>query len=386
MNRSIVFMMDYRGDQLQIGGTSNYLKLLAPRVRDCGFEVRVAIPYSRRTEDVREFMENNNIPVDNVDISPQSGNVMFRLKTAYNYFSTIKPDLAHFVLPWWNSCEYGILAAKFASIRARVVTYQSFPEKIEKNIFQGMSGVLRRYRHNFACNSVHKAISVSEVNKHRIISNGFYPAHKLKVIRNMIETDRFANVEDVIDFRRKWGVDNSTVLITVVGYLEEIKGHSYLLKALPNIIKHHPNIIVALVGDGELKSQFENQVRESNIVDQVLFAGWQEEVPSILAISDILVLPSLSEGLPFVVPEAMASGLPVVATRVGGIPEAVIEGETGFLVEPASASGLEQALVRMLDDRNLMRNMGAKGQQRAFREFNVDRMVGDTCALYSTLL
>ena len=97
MNRSIIFMMDYRGDQLQIGGTSNYLKRLAPRVRECGFEVRVAIPKSKRTEDVREFMETNNIPGDNVDISPQAGNVMFRLKTAYNYFSTINPDLAHFV-------------------------------------------------------------------------------------------------------------------------------------------------------------------------------------------------------------------------------------------------------------------------------------------------
>jgi len=202
----------------------------------------------------------------------------------------------------------------------------------------------------------------------------------------MLETDRFANVENAIDFRRKWGVDDSTVLVTVVGYLEEIKGHSYLLKALPNIVKHHPNIIIVLVGDGELKSQFENQVRESNMVDKVLFAGWQEEVPSILAVSDVLVLPSLSEGLPFVVPEAMASGLPVIATRVGGIPEAVIEGETGFLVEPASASGLEQALVRMLNDRNLMRDMGAKGKQRAFLEFNVERMVDDTCELYSTLL
>ena len=73
MNRSIIFMMDYRGDQLQIGGTSNYLKLLAPRVRDCGFEVRVAIPYSKRTEDVREFMETNNIPVDNAKESFRFG-------------------------------------------------------------------------------------------------------------------------------------------------------------------------------------------------------------------------------------------------------------------------------------------------------------------------
>jgi len=386
MTRNIVFMIDYRGDQLQIGGNSNYLKLLVPRVRDAGYNVRIAMPYSKRTEDVFEFMRSNNVPVDNVDISPQSGNVLVRLKTAYNYFSTVKPDLAHFVLPWWNSCEYGILAAKFASIRARVVTYQSFPEKIEKHIFKGVSGILRRYRHNFACRSVHKAISVSEVNKHRIISNGFYTSHKLTVIRNMIETDRFANVENPIDFRHKWGVDDSTVLIIVVGYLEEIKGHDYLLQALPNIVRHHPNILVALVGDGELRKQFEHQVRENNMGHKVLFAGWQEDVPSILATSDILVLPSLSEGLPFVVPEAMAAGLPVVATRVGGIPEAVIEGRTGFLVKPASVFELEQALVRLLDDPNLMRDMGARGKQRAFQEFNVERMVGDTCKLYGTLL
>ena len=386
MTRNIVFMIDYRGDQIQIGGNSNYLKLLVPRVRDAGYNVRIAMPYSKRTEDVLEFMRSNNVPVDNVDISPQSGNVLVRLKTAYNYFSTMKPDLAHFVLPWWNSCEYGILAAKFASIRARVVTYQSFPEKIEKHIFKGVSGILRRYRHNFACRSVHKAISVSEVNKHRIISNGFYTSYKLTVIRNMIETDRFANVENPIDFRQKWGVDDSTVLIIVVGYLEEIKGHDYLLQALPNIVRHHPNILVALVGDGELRQQFEHQVRENNMEHKVLFAGWQEEVPSILAASDILVLPSLSEGLPFVVPEAMAAGLPVVATRVGGIPEAVIEGRTGFLVKPASALELEQALVRLLDDRNLMRDMGARGKQRAFQEFNVERMVGATCKLYGTLL
>ncbi len=386
MTRNIVFMMDYRGDHLQIGGTSNYLKLLAPRVRDSGLNVRVAIPYSRRTEDVLEIMKVNNIPVDNIDISPQSGHVLSRLNTAYNYFSSLSPDLAHFILPWWNSCEYGILGAKFAGVGARVVTYQSFPEEIDKKIFQGISGTLRRYRYNFACNSVHKAISVSEVNKHRLIANGFYLPHKVEVIRNMIEVDMFANVENAIDFRREWGVDDSTVLITVVGYLEPIKGHRYLLQALPNIVRHHPNILVALVGDGELKMQFENQVRESNMGDKVLFAGWQQDVPSILAASDLLVLPSLSEGLPFVVPEAMAAGLPIVATRVGGIPEAVVEGKTGFLVDAASALELQQAIVRMLDNPDNMREMGVAGNKRATEEFNVERMVADTCKVYSAIL
>ena len=386
MNRSIVFMMDYRGDQLQIGGTSNYLKLLAARVRDYGFMVRVAIPYSKRTEDVRAFMEVNNIPVDNIDISPQAGHVLSRLNTAYKYFSSMRPDIAHFILPWWNSCEYGILGAKLAGVGARVVTYQSFPEYIDNNVFHGLSGVLRRYRHNYACNAVHKAISVSEVNKHRLVDTGFYLPEQVTVIRNMIEVDRFENIEDLIDFRREWEVDDNTILITVVGYLEEIKGHRYLLQALPNIVRHHPNILVALVGDGELKKQFEKQVVENRVADKVLFAGWQQDIPSILAASDLLVLPSLSEGLPFVVPEAMAAGLPVVATKVGGIPEAVVEGITGLLVDAASALELELAIVRMLDNPAKMIEMGVAGNKRATEEFNVERMVADTCKVYSAIL
>ena len=132
--------------------------------------------------------------------------------------------------------------------------------------------------------------------------------------------------------------------------------------------------------------QFENQVRESNMGDKVLFAGWQQDVPSILAASDLLVLPSLSEGLPFVVPEAMAAGLPIVATRVGGIPEAVVEGKTGFLVDAASALELQQAIVRMLDNPDNMREMGVAGNKRATEEFNVERMVADTCKVYSAIL
>ena len=121
-------------------------------------------------------------------------------------------------------------------------------------------------------------------------------------------------------------------------------------------------------------------------MEKVVFAGWHEDVPDVLAASDLLVLPSLSEGLPFVVPEAMAAGLPVVATRVGGIPEAVIEGKTGLLVEPASAHGLQDAIVKMLQDPERMRSMGKAGQARAWAEFDVERMVDETCEVYRNLL
>ncbi len=379
-------MLDYKGDQLQIGGTSNYLKLLAPRVRDAGFDVRVAMPYSPRTEDLLAVLQNAAIPVDDVDISPQAGHVFRRLKTAYTYFLSRPLDLVHFVLPWWNSCEYGILGARLASVSARVVTYASFPEVIDQRVYEGLSGAVRRQRHRFTCNSVHKAISVCEINKRRLVANGFYSSQKVPVIKVMVEPDHFACVDGSTDFRSNWGVDRSQVLIIVIGYLEEIKGHRYLLQALPTILQLHPNVVVVFVGDGVLKASLEAQVRENQLVEKVVFAGWQEDVPGVLAASDLLVLPSLSEGLPFVVPEAMAAGLPVVATRVGGIPEAVIEGQTGLLVEPASPQGLEKAIVSLLDNPERARAMGKAGQARARDKFDVTRMVDETCGVYRDLL
>ncbi len=386
MTNRIVFMLDYKGDQLQIGGTPNYVKLLAPRVRDAGFDVRVAMPYSPRTDDLLAGLRNAAVPVDDVDTSPQAGHALRRLHTAYSYFSAQCPDIVHFVLPWWNACEPGILGARMARVPVRVATYQAFPEAIDLQLYEGVSGAVRQQRHRFTCNSVHKAISVSELHKRRLVANGFYSSHKITVIKNMVELNTFARADGSTGFRREWGVDESQVLITVIGYFEEIKGHRYLLQALPNILRRHPNVVVAFVGDGLLKASLQAQVRENQLVEKVVFAGWHEDVPDVLAASDLLVLPSLSEGLPFVVPEAMASGLPVVATRVGGIPEAVVEGKTGFLAEPASALGLQDAIVKMLQDPERMRSMGKAGQARARAEFDVEWMVSKTCEIYRSLL
>jgi glycosyltransferase involved in cell wall biosynthesis len=118
----------------------------------------------------------------------------------------------------------------------------------------------------------------------------------------------------------------------------------------------------------------------------VVFAGHRTDVPEILQALDIFVLPSNWEGLPNAVLEAMAAGLPVVATRVGGVPEVVVEGQTGILVPPRDPNALADALLTLLRDPNLRRRMGQAGRQRVQEYFSVDQMVSKTETLYEQLL
>ena len=111
MNAKVGFMLDYVGDELQLGGTSNYVKLLAPRVRDYGYEVRVSMGLSSRTQDLQMALLSAGIPVDDVDTSMRGGSPTNRLLTAYSYFRRQRFDIAHFMLPWWNACGGGILGA-----------------------------------------------------------------------------------------------------------------------------------------------------------------------------------------------------------------------------------------------------------------------------------
>ena len=298
---NVVFMLDYKGDQLQIGGTQSYIKLLAPRVRDAGFDVRVAMPVSPRTKNLQVSLESASIPVDDIDTSPQGGNVLRRFYVVFRYLSSQSPNVVHFMMPWWNACEYGIFAAWMARVPACVATYHAVPRVIDPKVYEGFSGFARRQRHRFMLRCVDKAIAVSEKNRCRLLENRFYSSQRVVAIKNGIETQAFGPVDGYVDYRHEWGVDKSSVLITLVGYLEEIKGHRYLLQALPDVLRRHSNVVVAFVGDGVLRTSLEAYVRENNLSDHVIFAGWHEDVHRILAVSDILVLPSISEGMPLVV-------------------------------------------------------------------------------------
>jgi glycosyltransferase involved in cell wall biosynthesis len=155
---------------------------------------------------------------------------------------------------------------------------------------------------------------------------------------------------------------------------------------MPAVLDEISNTRLALVGAGEDEASLKDLARELGIEGAVSFLGWHPEIPEFLKDADLFVLPSLWEGMPNVVLEAMASGVPTVATEVGGTPELVLEGETGVLVPPADSDALARSIITLLQDRELRSRMGQQALERAQSQFSPARMIERNEQLYAELL
>jgi glycosyltransferase involved in cell wall biosynthesis len=175
-------------------------------------------------------------------------------------------------------------------------------------------------------------------------------------------------------------------LIVVVANLWPVKGHRILVDAIAKVRARRPDARFALVGDGPERRFVERRIGELGLDDAVELLGTRYDVPALLARSDVACLPSLAEGLPNAVMEAMAAGLPVVATSVGGTPELVIPGETGLLVPPGQAEPLAQALLDLLGDPDSSRRMGGRGRRLIAREYSLDALARAHGDLYGAVL
>jgi len=190
----------------------------------------------------------------------------------------------------------------------------------------------------------------------------------------------------VARMRRAFGVPTQGLLVGTVGRLHPQKGFASLLAAVARVRERLPAIRLLLVGDGALRRDLVARAEALGLAEVVTFAGSRGDVPEILAALDLFVLPSLWEGLPNAVLEAMAAGLPVVATAAGGTPELVVDGETGLLVPPGDVTALAEAIERLLRDAGLRRKMGEAGRKRVEGHFTIEQTVAQTVALYETLL
>jgi glycosyltransferase involved in cell wall biosynthesis len=175
-------------------------------------------------------------------------------------------------------------------------------------------------------------------------------------------------------------------LIVCVANMFAIKGHEWLVRALPDVLARLPNAVVVMVGDGETRAAVEQLTGEIGVRDHVVFTGSLESPLGIVREAHVCVMPSLSEGLPIALLEAMALGRAVVASSVGGIPEVVQDGATGLLVPPADPKALSVALGRVLLDPTLRTTLGEAASAHVEREWSAGRMVDRTAAVYDGVL
>ncbi len=188
------------------------------------------------------------------------------------------------------------------------------------------------------------------------------------------------------EVRKKLGLSPGQIAIGSMGALTPQKGYEYLLKAAPAVIRSHPSVRFFIGGEGYLKEELLELRDEAGLKDQVEFLGFQKDVPELLSAFDIFILPSLYEGLPVSLVEAMASGLPIVTTDVDGNCEAIGENEAGLAVEPLDPPALARALIKLIEDPGLRERMGQAGRKRARALFSVRSMVKQYEKLYSDCL
>jgi sugar transferase (PEP-CTERM/EpsH1 system associated) len=196
-----------------------------------------------------------------------------------------------------------------------------------------------------------------------------------------VDCDRFCPAPDHPPSAIRYALSLGTV-----GRLDPVKNQSALLETLARLQSQFPGLSLTIVGDGPLRASLEAQAASLGISNHVTFTGARSDTPDLMRSFDVFVLPSVNEGISNTILEAMATGLPVVAGRVGGNPELIADGVTGRLYDPADPQGLEHALLPYLTDPALRRSHGAAGRARVVQNFSLDAMVARYLAMYDELM
>jgi glycosyltransferase involved in cell wall biosynthesis len=204
-------------------------------------------------------------------------------------------------------------------------------------------------------------------------------------IHHGVRMSRFQPRIDRESLLRSLGLRPDWITIGTVGRNVTEKGQSYLIEALPTILLRHPNVQLLVVGDGHLRATLQARIAALGYQDRVCLAGARPDIPEMLALMDVFAFPSVSEGFGIAVIEAMATGLPVVASDIRPLSEIVVPGETGFLVAPRDPAAIANAIVALLDDRSLRDRLGVNGREHVVQNFTDRKMVQAHEDLYVNL-
>jgi glycosyltransferase involved in cell wall biosynthesis len=287
-----------------------------------------------------------------------------------------RPAVFHAHLNWPMACKYGLIAAALARIPAVVATAQLFVE------YQFPLKPLVYVLQQLIATGVDRYIAVSKHVAQRLHQAYGFSAPKVCIVHNSTFLAPFANLRVNAELRTRFVGTADRPIVLTLARLDKQKGHCYLLEAATLV----PDAVFILAGEGPERPALEAQARTLGLQQRVQFLGYRQDISDLLNMCDLFVLPSLFEGFPLSVLEAMAAGKPVVATAIGGTDEAVIHGETGLLVPPADPAALAQAIRTILSTPGFGKRLGAAGRARVRKEFSAEGMVQRVTQIYDEIL
>ena len=327
------------------------------------------------------------------DILREKGVKIYHLDTtrSFNWLSAVKMaqlikkeqvSLVHAHAPFAGSI-ISSLAGKLAGVP--VIIHAHLQDALSSNYFiRSYQNMMNYWTSRKCCDAM---IAVSHQVKDALITEGF-DSRKFHVVHNGTPV----NTQQInTKIRSELNIPEDIPVVIHIGRLCKSKGQHLLIQAAANLYQLGQEAVYLVVGkdleqDGAYLNYLKDMAQELGINKSVHFLGHRSDIPQLLALSDLLVLPSYTEGLPLVILEAMAAGLPVVATPVGGIPEAVIHQETGFLVPVEDVRALGDAILRLLQNPHFMQEMGNKGLGMVQKDFSVEKMCKQVFDIYEKVL
>jgi glycosyltransferase involved in cell wall biosynthesis len=376
--------------RLNMGGPALHVAYLTAGLRERGYDTTLVAGSLARGEDSMAFVaESRDVEVIRIDelgreISPLR-DLVATLRLA-RLIRRERPDILHTHTA--KAGTVGRVAALLAGRRGPPIVVHTFHGHVLRGYFGPLRSLVFRLLERWLAAHTTALIAVSPQVRDDLVSLGVAPRDRFAVIRLGIELDeRVAGAQDGrVESRHYLGIPPDRFAVGWIGRMTAVKRTDDVLVAFKALRDGGVDAVLCMVGDGPDREELERRAHELGVVRDTLFLGYQEDVAPYYAAFDALVLPSSNEGTPVSAIEALAAGRPVVATRVGGVPDVVQEGKDGFLVEPGATDDLADRLAQLARDPQLRERMGKAGRERVLSRYAVDRLVDDVDRLYRALL
>jgi len=360
--------------QSELGGAQHYIFNLANKIPKDSYEVAVAAGGAEELFDKLEKVGIKTFHLKNLEREISLINDFKAYHQIRRVIKFFKPDIIHL-----NSSKAGILGAlagRKMKIKKIIYTVHGFVFNeplpwLKKNIYL--------LAEKFSAKFKNKLICVSKFDQQTGIKNKIAKPEKFTTIYNGIDKIKFLEKKEARDYLK---LPLNKKIIGTIANFYSTKGLNYFIKSAKGLVKIDKDLIFVIIGFGILKDKIETQIRENKLQENFILTGKIENAAKYLKAFDIYVCSSVKEGFPFSILEAMQAGLPIISTRVGGIPEMINNRENGILINPAEPKEITKAVSELLENKNLASKMASKAVLTVKEKFNLDKVVEETEKIY----